>query len=120
MNLYSYVSMSNIKPNREKLYNIFKALADKNRFQIMFKLLEGQKCVCELTLILKLEQTLVSHHISVLKKAGLIKTRRFGKWTYCYINTKMLADVHELFEATFQTPSKEKDLVRKKYAPKCV
>jgi ArsR family transcriptional regulator len=91
-----------MKENQKNLHELFKVLADKNRFEIMLQLLEGKKCVCELTMALKLEQTLVSHHLGVLKKHNLIKTLKFGKWTYCYINPKTLESVKKLFLSTFQ------------------
>jgi len=84
----------------------------------MFQLLSGGKCVGDLTMLLKLEQTLVSHHLSVLKKCGLVKTIKIGKWTRCSISPKMLTDIHELFDATFQTQANERDIAKKKYTPK--
>lgn len=61
---------------------IFKALADINRLKIIKLLKEGELCVCELTAVLSTSQSTVSHHLSVLRKAGLIKERKEGKWSY--------------------------------------
>jgi ArsR family transcriptional regulator len=61
---------------------IFKALADINRLKIIKLLKEGELCVCELTTVLSTSQSTVSHHLSVLKNAGLIKERKEGKWSY--------------------------------------
>jgi ArsR family transcriptional regulator len=61
---------------------IFKALADVNRLKIIKLLKEGELCVCELTTALLTSQSTVSHHLSVLKNAGLIKERKEGKWSY--------------------------------------
>lgn len=61
---------------------IFKALADINRLKIIKLLKEGELCVCELTAVLTTSQSTVSHHLSVLKNAGLIKERKEGKWSY--------------------------------------
>jgi len=61
---------------------IFKALADTNRLKIIKLLKEGELCVCELTAVLTTSQSTVSHHLSVLKNAGLIKERKEGKWSY--------------------------------------
>jgi ArsR family transcriptional regulator len=43
---------------------------------------EGELCACELTIALPNSQSTVSHHLSVLKSAGLIKERKDGKWSY--------------------------------------
>ncbi|OPY25567.1 MAG: DNA-binding transcriptional repressor ArsR [Methanomethylovorans sp. PtaU1.Bin073] len=61
---------------------IFKALADNNRLRIIKLLKEGELCACELTIALPNSQSTVSHHLSVLKSAGLIKERKDGKWSY--------------------------------------
>lgn len=61
---------------------IFKALADPNRLTIVKLLKEGELCACELTIALSSSQSTVSHHLSVLKSAGLIKERKEGKWSY--------------------------------------
>jgi ArsR family transcriptional regulator len=71
--------------DEEALYTearIFKALADPNRLKIVKLLKEGELCACELTIALSSSQSTVSHHISVLKNAGLIKERKEGKWSY--------------------------------------
>lgn len=61
---------------------IFKALSDVNRLKIVQLLKEGELCACELTLTLSNSQSTVSHRLSVLKNAGLIKERKEGKWSY--------------------------------------
>lgn len=61
---------------------IFKALADPNRLKIVKLLKEGELCGCELTIALSNSQSTVSHHLSVLKNAGLIRERKEGKWSY--------------------------------------
>jgi DNA-binding transcriptional ArsR family regulator len=61
---------------------IFKALSDINRLKIVKLLKGGELCACELTFALSNSQSTVSHHLSVLKNAGLIKERKEGKWSY--------------------------------------
>lgn len=41
------------------------------------------KCVCDLEDDLKLRQPTITHHIQVLREAGLVKTRKIGRWLYC-------------------------------------
>lgn len=65
---------------------IFKALSDVNRLKIIQLLKEGELCACELTFALSNSQSTVSHHLSVLKNAGLIKERKEGKWSYFRIS----------------------------------
>ena len=61
---------------------VFKALADRNRARIL-KMLEARElCVCQIREVLGLKQSTVSKHLSVLKRAGLVKDRREGTWVF--------------------------------------
>jgi ArsR family transcriptional regulator len=62
----------------------FKALADPARVTILNRIAtEGETCTCLLTQPLGLSQPTVSHHLRVLKEAGLIEVAsRRGTWTY--------------------------------------
>jgi len=62
---------------------IFKALGEPVRLRL-FSLLasSGEVCVCHLTDALELPQSTISRHLGVLRHAGLVATRRDGKWMY--------------------------------------
>jgi len=64
----------------EHLLKTFKALADPTRLRIILLLLERDLCVCELTYILKMSQSRVSHQLRILRDAGLAEDKRDGKW----------------------------------------
>jgi ArsR family transcriptional regulator len=59
---------------------VLKALADPTRLRIMLLLGVRELCVCELTYILGLEQSRVSHHMRILREAGLAEDLRQGRW----------------------------------------
>ena len=62
------------------LVKSFKALSDPIRIKII-KLLEKKRmCVCELTQVFNVGQSNVSHHLKVLKEAGLVKDMKNGLW----------------------------------------
>ncbi len=61
---------------------IFKAAADPSRLRILKLLREGELCVCEIMTALDRPQSSTSHHLSILKDAGLIKERKEGKWSH--------------------------------------
>ena len=65
----------------EKEAQIFKALADSCRLKILMLLREGELCVCEIMIGLDRPQSSTSHHLSILKDAGLIKERKDGRWS---------------------------------------
>jgi len=56
-----------------------KLLSDQTRLFVLEQLLEGSKNVSELNALLKIDQSLLSHHLKVLRDAGLVQTRREGK-----------------------------------------
>jgi len=62
---------------------IFKALGDPVRLRL-FQLLANRDelCVCHLTDALNLPQSTVSRHLGILRHAGLVATRRGGKWIH--------------------------------------
>ncbi|HBE44845.1 MAG TPA: ArsR family transcriptional regulator [Deltaproteobacteria bacterium] len=66
----------------KELLNIFKALSDKTRLRIIKLLEHGELCVCDIVAALEMVQPKVSFHLRVLKKAGLIKDRKQGKWMH--------------------------------------
>ncbi|NYT02472.1 MAG: helix-turn-helix transcriptional regulator [Methanosarcinales archaeon] len=62
--------------------SVFKALADPCRLKILHLLKEGEFCVCEIMAALDRPQSTTSHHLSILREAGLIKERKEGKWCH--------------------------------------
>jgi DNA-binding transcriptional ArsR family regulator len=61
---------------------VLKAAADPCRLRILKLLKEGELCVCEIMTALDRRKSSTSHHLSVLREAGLVRERRDGKWSY--------------------------------------
>lgn len=72
------------------MIDMLKAIAEENRFQIIKLLSEKPLCVCEIEAKLKIPQNLVSHHLSVLKKTGLVEDCRCGKNNYYSLNKQSI------------------------------
>lgn len=70
----------------KKTANLFKALADENRLQIMEILKDGEKCACKLLEALQISQPTLSHHMKILCDAELVSGRKEGKWMYYSIS----------------------------------
>ena len=65
------------------LASYFKALADPTRVAIVNRLTGAvEVCVCDLTAAFDLSQPTVSHHLKVLRDAGLVESSRRGTWAY--------------------------------------
>ncbi len=72
-------------PPDEELYDLaelFKIFGDSTRVKILYALLEGELCVCDLAGLMEVTQSAVSHQLRVLKNSKLVKFRREGKTIY--------------------------------------
>ena len=70
-------------PERDALAARFKALADPTRVAIINSLSAAEEvCVCNLTETFDLSQPTISHHLKVLRDAGLVESSRRGTWAY--------------------------------------
>ena len=68
---------------RDQLAAQFKALADPTRVAIVNQLSAADEvCVCNLTAAFELSQPTISHHLKVLREAGLVESTRRGTWAY--------------------------------------
>ncbi len=77
----------------EKKAEIFKALSNPVRLEIVDLLINGEKCVCEIVSELKkYEQPHISKNLSKLKNAGIIKDRQKGLNIYYSISMRCIAD----------------------------
>jgi ArsR family transcriptional regulator len=90
---------------------LFHALSDETRLEIMEKLRGGERCVCELTDELEAAQSRLSFHLRVLKDAGLVTDRKEGRWSYYTIVPEALAELHDMSIAL--QPSAQRRELRK-------
>jgi ArsR family transcriptional regulator, arsenate/arsenite/antimonite-responsive transcriptional repressor len=81
---------------------IFKALADPTRLRIMLLLSRRELCVCELMFILGMEQSRVSHHMRVLRDAGIAEDIREGRWIIYRVPEAARTLLGELFVGTLR------------------
>jgi ArsR family transcriptional regulator, arsenate/arsenite/antimonite-responsive transcriptional repressor len=79
----------------ERLAAIAKALGDPVRLQLVDVLRKhaGKVCVCELIPLFDVGQPTVSHHLKVLRRAGLVDSERRGLWAYYYVLPEALAQL---------------------------
>ncbi len=62
--------------------NITKALADETRVRTLLALRQGELCVCQITELFGFAPSTVSKHLSILFQAGLVESRKEGRWIY--------------------------------------
>jgi ArsR family transcriptional regulator, arsenate/arsenite/antimonite-responsive transcriptional repressor len=71
----------------QRMATIAKALADPIRIQLIDVLRKhaGKVCVCELVPLFDVSQPTISHHLKVLREAGLVESERQGLWAFYYV-----------------------------------
>lgn len=75
---------------------IFKAFCDENRWRILELLQSGEKCACRLLEELHIGQSTLSHHMKILCDAGVVASRREGKWTHYSLDESRCGEVVEM------------------------
>ena len=106
---------------------ITKAMADEHRVRMLAALRSGELCVCRITELFGLAPSTTSKHLSILYQAGLVNTRKEGRWIYYSLpgkeappairsgiswiataltdNPKIVEDAHRLTEILKTDPS---------------
>ena len=81
----------------ERMAEVAKALGDPIRLQLVDVLRKhaGKVCVCELTPLFDVGQPTVSHHLKVLRDAGIVDSERRGLWAYYYVVPESLKELDE-------------------------
>lgn len=88
-------------PEEELIYEVselFKVFGDSTRARIICALNQSEMCVCDLTAVLNMTQSAVSHQLRILKGARLVKNRRSGKVVYYALNDE---HIKQLFDIAF-------------------
>jgi ArsR family transcriptional regulator, arsenate/arsenite/antimonite-responsive transcriptional repressor len=81
-----------------------KVIGEPNRLLLLEKIIEGVQCNCELGNALQLAPNLISHHLSVLREAGLIEAEHDpvdSRWVYYSINPKAMDELWSLLGEYF-------------------
>ena len=83
---------------------LFKALADVHRLTILAALdrAAGEVCVCDFTDALPLNQPTVSHHLRILREAGLVVCERRGTWVYYQLAAGAQERLREALTSVFR------------------
>ena len=83
----------------EDLAAVFKALADPTRVSIVSRLASGEQCcVCDLTDAFELSQPTVSHHLRILRDAGLVEAERRGTFAYYWLLPEAIERLRSVFQ----------------------
>jgi len=82
----------------ERAIELFHALSDETRLEIVELLRKGERCVCELTGTLDAAQSRLSFHLRVLKDAGIVRDRKDGRWVHYELDPDAFEEIETLVE----------------------
>jgi ArsR family transcriptional regulator, arsenate/arsenite/antimonite-responsive transcriptional repressor len=88
------------QPQLGRLPALLKVLSDPTRLRIAGLLAQRELCVCDLEELLGVSQSMTSHHIGVLRRAGLLLQRREEKdarWVYYRLNPEAVEHLRDAF-----------------------
>ncbi len=91
-------NVKNKLPKEETLYDLaelFKVFGDSTRIKIICSLFESEMCVCDLSVLLNISQSAISHQLRVLKSARLVKFRRSGKVIYYSLDDEHIKQIFD-------------------------
>jgi ArsR family transcriptional regulator len=86
---------------------LFHALSDPRRLRILDLLRAGEQCVCDLQSALDCGQSLLSFHLKTLRDAGLVATRREGRWAYYQLAADTIEHAEQAI-AAYRVPITER------------
>lgn len=74
---------------------LFHALSDPTRLEVLALLRDAERCVCELQAEIDASQSRLSFHLKVLKDAGLVTDRKEGRWSFYTLSAATLEEAHD-------------------------
>ena len=89
-------SIRDYMPNEtmlNKLANFFNMFSDTTRIKILTLLCLGEMCVNDISVVLEINQTTISHQLKFLRQCGAVTTSRSGKLIYYKLSTTIINDV---------------------------
>src|ERR1700720_425379 len=106
-------------PRKEKplpLDFLFRALADRTRLRLLNLVADREICVCYFVDILRMSQPKISRHLAYLRRAGIVATRRQGRWMHYRLLAPRDAVASAILKETVthlrQMPDMESDLAK--------
>jgi ArsR family transcriptional regulator len=88
----------------ERIALCLKALGDPKRLQLLTLIQGGTQCNCQFSDLLDLQPNLISHHLRILKEAGLVTIERDpldSRWIYYTINQAVYSELREYLNGFF-------------------
>ncbi len=79
-----------------KVSNFHKLIGDQTRCKMLFALLNGELCVCDLANVLSMSKSSISHQLAKMKEYGLVKSRKAGKEVYYTLEDNHVSEIFKV------------------------
>ncbi|HVT05329.1 MAG TPA: metalloregulator ArsR/SmtB family transcription factor [Thermoanaerobaculia bacterium] len=107
---------SSVKTKEVALDTLFQALGDRTRLRLLNLIEGGEVCVCFLVEILEAPQPKISRHLAYLRRAGLVKARRDGKWMSYSLASALPPATRGILAATLDALRQDSEMKRDRAA----
>jgi len=81
---------------RAEMADFYKIMGDNTRISILHALSFSEMCVCDISMLLQMNQSTISHQLKTLRQTRLVKNRREGKVVYYSLNDNHVQKIIEL------------------------
>lgn len=79
-----------------KLAEFFKILGDTTRTKILYALDKNEMCVCDISNVLNMSKSSISHQLGTLRRSGIVKCRKVGKEVFYTLDDEHVREVFEV------------------------
>ncbi len=93
------------KNDHEEAIDLFKALSDPMRLQILVLISDKEICACKILDYLSISQPTLSHHMKILMSCKLVVGRKEATWMHYTINKKMVKKLHQIIDLCIKDKS---------------
>jgi ArsR family transcriptional regulator, arsenate/arsenite/antimonite-responsive transcriptional repressor len=97
---------------KSRLQALFRALADPTRLRFINLMAGGELCVCYFVEVIDAPQPKISRHLAYLRRAGIVATRREGKWMHYRLVTPADPHAAAILKKTLEALKDDKELQR--------
>jgi len=105
-----------MKKSIEALEELFQSLGDRTRVRLLNLMADGEVCVCFFVEVLDEPQPKISRHLAYLRSAGLVDTRREGKWAHYRITPPDQPTARRVFDAVLESFRDDRELQKDRAA----
>jgi DNA-binding transcriptional ArsR family regulator len=90
------IKLSNHKTQQRRLARLLRTIGQPTRLKILLALGAGEACVCHLESLLGMRQAYISQHLMALRRAGVVRDRREGRFVFYRLNSPQVLELIEL------------------------